>query len=170
MTNEAHPSARWKHQDRAGRLRAYTVCAPSRLVQAVPATHIGRQHIASGAGRNESRCLARASILGNARALLWIKTAESTRRTPFYEHPLVLPQVKQRWQEPLRTISDPQFRHGGPSSTCTISASPWTGPVFGSAPEPTATVPNRVPDSPSRKRRLIQRNYVLRPIMWWSRQ
>jgi len=157
MTNEEHPSAKWKQQDRARRFRAYTLCAQSRQVQAVPATHIRRQHIASGAGRNESRCPARASILGNARALLWTKTAESTRRTSFYEHPLVLPQVMQRWHEPLRTMSEPQLGHGGPSPTFTISASAWTGSVSGCETGSAGRMPKRFPDSASRNRALIRR-------------
>ena len=82
-TNEVHPSARWKQQDRAGHLQGCGASAQSRQVQAVPATHIRRQHIASGAARNESRRPARASMPGNASSFLWIKTAELTRCTPF---------------------------------------------------------------------------------------
>ena len=74
------------------------------------------------------------------------RTSFSLKRTPFsfqtfthtlsipllparYEHPLVLPHVIQRWQVPLRTISEPQTLQAGASPIWMSSPSAPTGSV-----------------------------------------
>jgi len=52
-----------------------------------------------------------------------------TREIVPHEHPLVLPHVMHRWQEPLLTMSEPQMWHTGPSPSWTNSPSDSTMPL-----------------------------------------